>query len=688
MRSVLSRWFCALLTLGIGLTLNARADAPSAPIPVAIGKAVVTLNGPWRFHTGDDLNWAHPDFDDSAWAPMDLTAPAGSSDPNNGSSGFVSGWTAKGYPKLIGYAWYRLSLDITNPAGADERLAIRMPLSVDDAYQVYVNGQLLGEFGRFTANHVTFINAQPRAFPLPDSVRSGPVTIAIRMWLDAGTPLISPDAGGLHSPPLLGQAQVIESMLQLAWDDMDRSQARVFLQLPVFGLMVLLGLFLFRADRRERCYLWMSLACLTDVFYMLISLFGSYTTSLPMAAENFLLDVVLSPLIFALWVLFWGHWFGLTEMRRIHAAAWSLFLLLILSVAPMRAPLFGSLVPVSAASFLVPATVFLKLCFGAVIVWIVYRGIRLRGSEGWLGLPAIVLLPIWLYADELSTVHLYRNVSVAGFVFGPTFVARLLMLGAIVVLMMRRFLRGMRQKQYMEVELEQARTVQQVLIPEALPQITGFEIESEYRPAQQVGGDFFQILPLEAGGFLAIIGDVSGKGMPAAMTVSLLVGTVRTLARFTTSPAEILAAMNIRMLGRSQGGFTTCLVVRVDANGACAAANAGHLAPYLNGREMAVAGGLPLGLSATASYAETSFQLATGERLTLITDGVVEARTKEGELFGFERAAAIAGQPARAIARTAEQFGHDDDITVLGVLRLAAEPVAIAQLPELSPAPA
>jgi len=688
MRSVLSRWFCALLSLGIGLTLNARADAPSAPIPVAIGKAVVTLNGPWRFHTGDDLNWAHPDFDDSAWAPMDLTAPAGSSDPNNGSSGFVSGWTAKGYPKLIGYAWYRLSLDITNPAGADERLAIRMPLSVDDAYQVYVNGQLLGEFGRFTANHVTFINAQPRAFPLPDSVRSGPVTIAIRMWMDAGTPLISPDAGGLHSPPLLGQAQVIESMLQLAWDDMDRSQARVFLQLPVFGLMVLLGLFLFRADRRERCYLWMSLACLTDVFYMLISLFGSYTTSLPMAAENFLLDVVLSPLIFALWVLFWGHWFGLTEMRRIHAAAWSLFLLLILSVAPMRAPLFGSLVPVSAASFLVPATVFLKLCFGAVIVWIVYRGIRLRGSEGWLGLPAIVLLPIWLYADELSTVHLYRNVSVAGFVFGPTFVARLLMLGAIVVLMMRRFLRGMRQKQYMEVELEQARTVQQVLIPEALPQITGFEIESEYRPAQQVGGDFFQILPLEAGGFLAIIGDVSGKGMPAAMTVSLLVGTVRTLARFTTSPAEILAAMNIRMLGRSQGGFTTCLVVRVDANGACAAANAGHLAPYLNGREMAVAGGLPLGLSATASYAETSFQLATGERLTLITDGVVEARTKEGELFGFERAAAIAGQPARAIARTAEQFGHDDDITVLGVLRLAAEPVAIAQLPELSPAPA
>ena len=82
-----------------------------------------------------------------------------------------------------------------------------------------------------------------------------------------------------------------------------------------------------------------------------------------------------------------------------------------------------------------------------------------------------------------------------------------------------------------------------------------------------------------------MIGDVSGKGMPAAMTVSLLVGTVRTLAHYTQSPGEILTAMNQRMLARSQGGFTTCLVLRLDANGKLTVANAGHLAPYINGSE-------------------------------------------------------------------------------------------------------
>lgn len=97
-----------------------------------------------------------------------------------------------------------------------------------------------------------------------------------------------------------------------------------------------------------------------------------------------------------------------------------------------------------------------------------------------------------------------------------------------------------------------------------------------------------QVIPIESGGVLTVVGDVSGKGMPAAMTVSLLVGTVRTLAHYTQSPGEILAAMNQRMLGRSQGGFTTCLVLRLDVNGTLTVANAGHLSPYRNGEELAV----------------------------------------------------------------------------------------------------
>src|SRR5208283_288546 len=112
--------------------------------------------------------------------------------------------------------------------------------------------------------------------------------------------------------------------------------------------------------------------------------------------------------------------------------------------------------------------------------------------------------------------------------------------------------------------------------------------------AGEVGGDFFQFLPIRSGGVLVVIGDVSGKGMPAAMTVSLLVGTVRTLAHYTQSPREILAAMNQRMLARSQGGFTTCLVLRADADGTLTAANAGHLSPYLDGAEFAAGDGIEI----------------------------------------------------------------------------------------------
>ena len=216
-----------------------------------------------------------------------------------------------------------------------------------------------------------------------------------------------------------------------------------------------------------------------------------------------------------------------------------------------------------------------------------------------------------------------------------------------------------------ETELEAARAVQQVLIPDEIPSVPGFKIESVYRPAGQVGGDFFQILPMTGGGVLVVIGDVSGKGMPAAMTVSLLVGTFRTLAHYTASPGEILAAMNRRMLARSHGGFTTCLVLRADPDGKFTIANAGHISPYLDGKELPLNNGLPLGLDADTTYPESACQLPPSGQLTLITDGVVEARNKTGTLYGFERTAALSVQPAETIAQTAQEFGQDDDITVI-----------------------
>jgi serine phosphatase RsbU (regulator of sigma subunit) len=205
---------------------------------------------------------------------------------------------------------------------------------------------------------------------------------------------------------------------------------------------------------------------------------------------------------------------------------------------------------------------------------------------------------------------------------------------ATLAIFIRELIRDRRDKQRMAAELAASRAVQQVLIPEDVPAISGFKIQSVYKPFGEVGGDFFQVLPVKsdksASGVLVIIGDVSGKGMPAAMTVSLLVGTVRTLAHYTQSPAEILAAMNQRMLARSHGGFTTCLALRVDADGKLTIANAGHIAPDVDGKELQLENGLPLGISADSVYAESTFNLALGQQLTLLTDGVIEARDEAG----------------------------------------------------------
>jgi serine phosphatase RsbU (regulator of sigma subunit) len=158
--------------------------------------------------------------------------------------------------------------------------------------------------------------------------------------------------------------------------------------------------------------------------------------------------------------------------------------------------------------------------------------------------------------------------------------------------------------------------------------------------------------------------------MPAAMVVSLLVGTARTLAHYTDEPGKMLEAMNQLMVGRAQGGFTTCLILRADDQGKITVANAGHLSPYVAGREIPVENGLPLGLDPDATYPETEFHLDEQDQLTLVTDGVLEARNHLGELLGFDRLKELSTQPAQQIAEAARQFGQDDDITVLTLMRL------------------
>jgi phosphoserine phosphatase RsbU/P len=216
-----------------------------------------------------------------------------------------------------------------------------------------------------------------------------------------------------------------------------------------------------------------------------------------------------------------------------------------------------------------------------------------------------------------------------------------------------------------------------MLIPTELPSNKYFMLESAYIPVNGVGGDFFQVLPVEDGSLLIVAGDVSGKGLQAAMNASTIVGAFRN--ELSHDPATILNHLNNVLIGVDSGSpgrardkdsvvsFATCVCARIYRDGAMEVANAGHLSPYRDGREMELPPGLPLGVIPGMTYEQVTFQLEQGQRIILLSDGVVEAQNDHGELFGFERTQQVSNESARYIAQTARRFGQNDDITVISV---------------------
>ena len=237
----------------------------------------------------------------------------------------------------------------------------------------------------------------------------------------------------------------------------------------------------------------------------------------------------------------------------------------------------------------------------------------------------------------------------------------------------RRRIRLETEKAAIETELAAAREIQRIMVPQELPPTPGYAIESIYRPATQVGGDFFQVIPLSGSQTLVVIGDVSGKGLGAAMIVSMLIGMLRTLSGLTADPSQILVELNSMLFAHKHSGFVTCLAVRLDPAGTVTVANAGHLPPWLNGVELAFAGSIPLGVLESVTPEQTALEMRSGDRLTLLTDGVVEARDSQGVLFGFDRTQSVIRQDASplALAEAAIHQGQDDDLTVISVVRTA-----------------
>lgn len=635
-------------------------------------RIVVPMEGLWRFHTGDSPDegadgvnqvqspaWANADFDDSHWALMEG----------------ARSWSEQGYRNYGGMAWYRIKVKV--PAHS-KPLSLYLP-NVATSYQVFVDGRLAGGFGAMPPHEMAMMPLR-RVYELTQSGSASgrSLVIAIRVW---HWPVVAAtQGGGLSGGMLIGETSLIQAVNQLhVHEDAWFSVSTIALAM-LEGLAGLASLAFFALRPEEREYLWFGVSLLLSAA---ARCFGTYATFhlTRLLAGNVTLDL----LQVAFWFSQIAFYYRLLRGRRswffwsaIASVAGILLAVLTAAVAPELLPL--------------PRwnEIFIMLSLPGA-AWVLSLLIR-RSMDG-LPDARLLLLPVLLQQLGMLTSEAltiagqegwyhgssawFRAPSEWPFRFSVQDASDALFLLAMLAILIGRFTRTRRQQEHYERELEAARSVQQVLVPEEIPMVPGFAIASVYNPAQEVGGDFFQILPLPGGAVLMVIGDVSGKGLQAAMMVSLLVGTLRSLAEFTTDPAEILAGLNRRLHGRSGDGFTTCLAVRVDQEGELILANAGHLAPYLNGAEMAVEGGLPLGIVADAVYEDAFYELAQGDTITLVTDGVVEARNPTGQLFGFERTEQISSQPASAIAAAAKHFGQDDDITVLTLTRSAAPAYAV-----------
>jgi Stage II sporulation protein E (SpoIIE) len=708
------RWSSLLLSaLAISLAATAFPQALVSVHPDAdsithlrLGQSAFPLNGPWKFTVGDSPIdpktgqplWAEPGFDDSHWETVDLTPPEGSFEPLSGESGYVPGWTSNGHPGYWGYGWYRIRVQL-DEARSGESLALEGPVNFDDAYQVFADGKLLGSYGDFSGKTPVASFSQPKLFMLAQprgdtaatdscgamtSDLSGTDTdsrtcvVAFRLWVGPAGLVNEPDAGGMHSAPMLGDAGSVTSDYQLRRIALVQAYSSDVVLGLLFALLAVVAFSLILFDRTDGVYIWIGSVFLLTSIYHNSGWLAAWTQHLSVFQASLLRGSILPSVILAGWVMVWWIWFGREGPRWIPAVAAGLALASIVSQA-IALELFSGILPHGAANDFEAVSLVVRLLVFALMLWIVIQGIRSQGIEGWLVLPAVLLRGVSTFVHELILMHTPLSMHPFGATITLGQIATILMALAVALLLLRRLLRSLEAQRELALDVKHAQEVQRVILPEAQISYPGLAIESVYRPAREVGGDFFQIIadPTD-GSVLIVAGDVAGKGLQAGMLVALLIGAIRNQTETSVDPFLMLKSLNRRLMGRRVKGSAhaaaTCLALRIARDGAVTLANSGHLPPYLNGQPLPMEGALPLGMLDSAEPSLMYFELKPDDRLILISDGILEAANSNGQLFGFDRIQALLASSVSAIqlADAAQSFGQNDDISVIWVRREAA----------------
>jgi hypothetical protein len=404
-----ARWiYVCLIAFGMGGLLLARqaASATAEPLHIALGPEVVALDGPWRFRVGDNARWAAPDFDDAVWETVDLRPSIGAHDSDVGLMGYVPGWQTRGHAGYMGYAWYRIRVSVTAPAG--QTLALIGPTNVDSAYQVFVNGRLLGGVGDFShSTPAAYGTNRPATFPLVQT--SGPMLIAVRVWMGP-LDLPSPDSGGIHIAPAIGTSAGVEALYQLQWVEVIRGY--------ILDAALALGFLLLAAmtwsltpvvsDRRASWWLIAALLAVAllranqAIFFWgeVESVHGFELTSV----------VLLIPLMLGAWTIAWCKWLDLPSQRWIVRLAVP-FTLLHMALQSLHASWFYGVFPHALDATVASCIAAVRLLFVLLTLYIVGQVITRdepapRGDERWYASTAILLIAIGLFAQELSALRI------------------------------------------------------------------------------------------------------------------------------------------------------------------------------------------------------------------------------------------------------------------------------------------
>jgi sigma-B regulation protein RsbU (phosphoserine phosphatase) len=665
---------------------NPDSDEPMIFDATQLGAPVV-LNKQWRVGvSGDDA--ASPEFDDSAWAVRNAAESIADVDEDSDSDRDNHAGPKRGPHDFV---WFRLHIKLA-PNHGPVALLIEVPVK---------GGANLSGVGTLSSDAVVFANGHEirpdgpnsdtperyqsisRIYSMKTSPEQTDLTLAIRtlhipFGLTAYTRFFANRTLMLGSPESLGRAVEI-------W----RNHS-IFERLPKLVnsiLLVVLAAFLFAlyfTQKGHREYLWLGLYELAQAPISFIDMAGSfaYMETLLFAALFLQLVVISAYLYFEFLAAFLDlHHLWAGKFKR-----WFIYLLrftapILLGVGPTllfveHNRLIGVLFAVVALCCCLWILLWLLFC----LVVLIAATLRRNYEAGLLLIPLLLsfvglLEPIFTSGMMDTMGHPYHSPLTV--YAGPipihfASIADFVGLLTIVLIIFVRFQRIYRDQERTSSELAAARSVQELMIPHEKVRTPGFEVDSVYSPAAEVGGDFFHVETTPDSGMLIVIGDVAGKGLKAAMSVSMLMGALRSVD--ARNPARILETVNKAMVGSES--FTTCQAAWFGPNGELVIANAGHLPPYINSQEVMLPGGLPLGVVSGITYEEVRLFLHPGDRVLFLSDGVVEARQPSGELFGFDRVHNLSNQSAFYIADAAKEFGQEDDITVLTVRRLASAAAA------------